>query len=257
MGKSIKEVLELGIFKKINHGVYGELDEEERKIYREKLIRDLDNDIQTKVLMECITQRYRQYFNRQLDEEDGTNLPLIKEINDYNSEKDKDTYKSDYVFITVNPREGVSLKEFEKTVSKSVQKTFIKKSLHVIEQRSEDMENLGRGFHTHILINKGDYRMSHLRREYARTFGKFCDVSNPHCFNISTCKPAHIIRRQNYMLGQKKDISKHQKQLMDIEFRKKFDFPVYYGQRFDQEIEDAKIKFIEDDPDIGDMLAGL
>lgn len=250
MGKTINEILQLGIFKKINHSIYGELDDEERKIYREKLIRDLDNDIQTKVLMECIHQRYRQHFNRQLDEEDGSNLPLIKEINDYNEKKEKETVKSDYVFITVNPRPGVAINDFVKTVNKSVEKTFIKKSLHVIEQRGENMEELGKGFHTHILLNKGDYRMSHLRREFARTFNKFCDVDNPHCFNVAICKNDDIVKRQNYMLSLKKDPAKHLKQEMDKHFRKKFNLPDYYGDRFDDEIKDNQ-------EDIGEMIAGL
>lgn len=260
MGKSIKDILTIATFKKMNHNIYAELDDEQKITYREKLVRDLDNDIQTKVLMECIQQRYKQYYNRMLDEEDGTNLPLIKEINDYNAEKEKETFKSDYVFITVNPRPGVALNEFVKTVNKSVQKTFIKKSLHVIEQRGEDMEELGKGFHTHILLNKGDYRISHLRREYARTFGKYCDVDNPHCFNVAICKPSDIAKRQKYILDMKKDPAKHKKQLMDIEFRKKFNLPVYYGNKFDEEIEVAKVKFIDDDDpdtDIAQIAAGL
>lgn len=254
MGKTISEILQLGIFKKINHGVYGELDDEERKIYREKLIRDLDNDIQTKVLMECIHQRYRQHFNRQLDEEDGSNLPLIKEINDYNEKKEKETVKSDYVFITVNPRPGVAINDFVKTVNKSVEKTFIKKSLHVIEQRGENMEELGKGFHTHILLNKGDYRMSHLRREFARTFGKVTDTSNPQWFKVDLCKPSDLANRQNYIVGRKKDPSKWLKQDMDIPFRKKFDILSEYGHRFDDEImQIAK----DGEEDIGEIIAGL
>jgi len=258
MGKSIKDILQIATFKKINFGIYNDLNTDEQEIYRNKLIRDLDNDIQAKVLMECIQQRYKQHFNRLLDEVDTeTDLPLIKEINDYNKKKEEETFKSDYVFITVNPRPGVALNEFVKTVNKSVQKTFIKKSLHVIEQRSEDMEELGKGFHTHILLNKGDYRMSHLRREFARTFGKYCDVDNPHCFNVDFCKPSDIYKRQNYMLGTKKDPAKHKKQLMDIEFRKKFNFSDYYGKKFDEDIEAAKVKFIDDDIDIGELAAGL
>jgi len=146
MGKSIKEVLQLATFKKINFGIYNDLDQDEQEIYRQKLIRDLDNDIQAKVLMECIQQRYKQHFNRLLDEVNtDTDLPLIKEINDYNAEKENERIKSDYVFITVNPREGIKLNDFTKVVSKSVEKSFIKTktATRVFGQRSLNARERG------------------------------------------------------------------------------------------------------------------
>jgi len=170
----------------------------------------------------------------------------MKEINEKKNKDDES--KSDFVFITVNPSPDVPLSDFRKAVDKSVKKTFIKKSLHVIEQRGETMEELGKGFHTHILIDKGDFRPSHLRREFARTFSKVCDTSNPHCFNINYCKIEDIPKRQNYILGSKKDVAKHKKQLMDKEFRKKFAIKEYYGELFSsQQLE----------PDIGEIAAGL
>lgn len=239
MGKTIKEVLEMATFKKINHGIYNELDDEQKIIYREKLLRDLDNDIQSKILMECIAQRYRKHFNRLLDEEDTENtLPLIKEINDYERKKDEETVKSDYCFITLSPdpAKNVSLSEFKKTVEKASKKSFIKKSLYVIEQRSDTLDNMGYGMHCHMLINKGDYRMSHMKREFARTFKDMIDTEQSGPFNFRLCKNKDLTNRQNYMLGDKKDEAKQKKQLIDKEWRKKMLISDYYGEKFDEDI---------------------
>lgn len=239
MGKTVKDLLEIATFKKMNHAVYQELDDEQKPIYREKLLRDLDNDIQSKILMECIATRYRKHFNRLLDEEDAEKtLPLIKEINDYERKKDEETVKSDYCFITLSPdpAKNVSLQDFKKTVEKASQKTFIKKSLYVIEQRSDNMENMGTGMHCHMLINKGDYRMSHMKREFARTFKGMIDTDNPGPFNFKLCKNSDLNNRQNYMLGDKKDEQKRIKQGIDKLWREKMNINEYYGEKFDEDI---------------------
>lgn len=210
---------------------------EEQQITLTKLTREIDEELQAKALTECIMSRYRAHFNKLLDEGDADDiLPLMKDINDEKKKKDEETTKSDYVFITVNPKSTVPLNEFQKLVNKSVEKSFIKKSLHVIEQRGENMDELGKGFHAHILINKGDYRLSHLRREFARTFNKVCDTDLHQCFNIQICKKSDLKKRQNYMIGVKDDEAKHKKQLMDKEFRKKFLIRDYYGELFDVDI---------------------
>jgi len=246
MGKTIKEVLQLATFKKINFGIYNDLDTEEQEIYRQKLIRDLDNDIQAKVLMECIQTRYRKHFNRMLDAVDTEDdLPLIKEINDYEKKKDEETTKSDYCFITISPdpAKNVSLPEFKKAIEKASKKSFIKKSLYVIEQRSATEEEMGYGMHCHLLINKGDYRMSHMRREFARNFKDMVDTDNPGPFNFKLCKSKDLINRQTYMLGDKKDPLKQQKQKIDKLWRAKVNINEYYGEKFDE--------------DIGELAAGL
>lgn len=243
MGK-IDDALTILAVRRAKLNVLGELAEEERHIYLDKLKRDIDDELKAKALQECILNRYRAHYSKLLDEGEADEImPLMKEINDEKKKKDDETIKSDYVFITVNPRPTAPLNEFTKIVNKSVEKTFIKKSLHVIEQRGETMEDLGKGFYCHILLNKGDYRISHLRREFARTFKNVCDVDNPHCFNVSLCKKSDLAKRQNYITGEKKDEEKHLKQKMDIEFRKKFLIKDYYGELFDV--------------DIGEFAAGL
>lgn len=220
-----------------------EMTDEQRKAYLEKTKRDIDEELQIKALQECLLNRYRAHFNKLLDEGEADDiLPIVKEYNE-DQQKKEEKIKSDYAFITINPHPQASLTEFKAALDKSVKKSFIKKSLFVIEQRAENMEELGKGFHAHMLIKKDDYRFSHLRREFASTFKKLCDTSNPSCLNISLCKKEDIKKRQNYMLDKKADELKHLKQKFDIEFRKKHFFKDYYGDKFDE--------------DIGELISGI
>lgn len=239
MGK-VNDCLTALAVRRMNTGVYNDMSVEQKEIYLEKLKRDIDEELQMKALQECLMTRYRAHFNKLLDEGEADDiLPIVKE---YNIEQDKkdDKYKSDYAFITINPHPQASLTEFKQALDKSVKKSFIKKSLHVIEQRGENIEEVGRGFHAHILINKGDYRFSHLRREFASTFKKLCDTSCSGAFNIKLCKKEDLGNRQSYMLDMKADPAKHLKQQFDKVFRKNNLFKDYYGELFDKEIKEVK-----------------
>lgn len=220
-----------------------EMTDEQKKAYLEKTKRDIDEELQIKALQECLMTRYRAHFNKLLDDGEADEiLPIVKEYNEEQQKKDE-KIKSDYSFITINPHPQASLTDFKLAIEKSVKKSFIKKSLYVIEQRAENMEELGKGFHCHMLIKKDDYRFSHLRREFASTFKKLCDVSNPGCLNISLCKKEDLKKRQTYMLGTKLDKEKHLKQKFDIEFRKKHLFKDYYGDKFDEDIGELAAGF--------------
>lgn len=238
MGK-ISDALDFLAVKRMKLDLYEMMSDDEKVDYMNMLKKQIDDELRAKALQEVLLNRYRSYYSKLLDEGDGDEiLPLMKDINEEKKKKDDETMKSDYVFITVNPKPDIPLSDFRKVVDKSMQKTFIKKSLYVIEQRGEDMDSLGKGFHTHILINKGDYRVSHMRREFARTFNKVCDVDNPHAFNVMLCKKTDLKKRQNYMIGVKSDDAKHLKQKMDKVFREKFAIRDYYGELFDEDIGD-------------------
>lgn len=232
MGK-IDDILTYLCMKRVNFQLYAMLTPEEQEIHLNTIRREINEEFEAKAFQEVLMSKMKSHFSKMIDEGEADNaIPLMKSINEEKAKRDEETAKSDYAFITVNPKPDISLSEFKKVIEKSSQKTFIKKKLYVIEQRGEDDKELGKGFHMHMLINKGDYRNSHLRREFGRTFDKYCDISNPHCFNISLCKEEDIIKRQNYMLNWKRDKMKHAKQLMDKVFRKKFGIADHYGEVF-------------------------
>jgi len=215
------------------------LNADEKELYMTNLKREIDDELRAKALQECILNRYRAHYSKLLDDGDGDEvLPLMKEINEIKKKNDEETMKSDYCFITLSPdpKKNTPLGEFRKAVEKASKKSFIKKSLYVIEQRSSTEDNMGTGFHAHMLINKGDYRMSHMRREFARTFKDIIDTENYGAFNFKLCKKSDLGNRQNYMLGDKKDPEKQKKQIIDRLWREKLFITPFYGEKFDEDI---------------------
>jgi len=243
------DMLEFLVMKRVKLSTYDMFNPEQKVEYLQKIRNDIEDEFKVKAFSECILNKYRAHYNKLIDEGNADEcMPLMKVINQEKAKADES--KSDFCFITVNPAPGVPLSDFRKAVEKSVKKTFIKKSLYVLEQRGETMEELGKGFHTHILIDKGDFRPSHLRREFARTFSKVCDTSNPHCFNVNYCKIEDLPKRQKYMLGVKSDPKKHQKQRIDRPFRRKFAIKDYEGELFAPWDDDDK-------NDIAQLVAGF
>lgn len=185
--------------------------------------------IKRQAFKDVLTDLYKSYYRDEISK--GIYDELIPDLKIIRESKD-DKFKSNYLFITINPRPSVNLIEFTNLLAKSVTKSWICKYLYVIEQRSDNEDELGKGFHAHMLIDKGDYRFSHANREFASTFKKVCDIQNFHTFNFALCKESDLSKRQNYMLGRKADIEKHKKQDMDILFRKRYNFSDYYGDKF-------------------------
>jgi hypothetical protein len=133
----------------------------------------------------------------------------------------------EWYFLTINPRPEITLKEFMKTIQKAVLKRWITYYIFVIEQRGENEEELGKGFHTHIIFNKG---IKHCKvvLEMSNTFKKMCDTSNFHLFNLKNIGDLEKQRKIEYITGTKADEAKHLKQQMDIIFRKKENLKSYY-----------------------------
>lgn len=178
-----------------------------------------------------VMKYYEDYYRYRI--EDGTYndiIPLIKEVVD---KKEKNNIKSDYLFVTVNPRPTVNITDFINICSKVITKPWIQKYLYVIEQRGANEDEVGKGFHAHFLIHKIPSKsFAHARREFESSFRKFCDTQNYHTFNFAFCKDLDIPKRQNYLVGLKADPEKHIKQEFDKKFRKIYEIPDYYGMLF-------------------------
>lgn len=231
MGK-VSDILDVMAHRQIPMNLLNVMNDDEIKMYRDNIRMTIDNDIKCQALKEVLLSRYKAHYNMLLDAGDADDiLPIIKELR----EKEDNNFKSNYVFITVNPRPPYDIesqKKFINICQKVFNKPWIKKYCAVIEQRGENDDDCGKGFHLHMLLDKGDYRFSHLRREFVSSFNRICDTSNLSCFNISYCKEVDIEKRQNYMIGRKADESKWKKQDMDVIWRKRYGIANYYGETF-------------------------
>ena len=123
-----------------------------------------------------------------------------------------------YYFLTINPPPHITLKDFLKAVYKSVSKKWLSVGLFVIEQRGETQQEAGRGFHTHILFNKGQ-KHSIIVREMKNSFKHIVDIENTHFFNLKNIDTEEYKRKEEYILYEKADPEKHLKQEIDILFR--------------------------------------
>lgn len=141
--------------------------------------------------------------------------------------KNKIEIEKEWYFLTVNPKPDIKLTDFMKTIEKALKKRWINYYIMVIEQRGESEAEIGKGFHTHIIFNKG---IKHCKviTEMSNTFKKMCDTSNYHLFNLKSIGEEEKKRKVEYILGEKADVEKHLKQQMDIIFRERNKLKSYY-----------------------------
>lgn len=208
-----------------------------REEYIQKLMKDFDRQTDIQALRDVILQKKKSYFSTMIDTGIADErFPIFKELREFNDKN----IKSDYVFVTVcpDPKLNVSILDILASIKKIDKKTWIKRKLYVIEQRGENEQELGKGTHLHFLLEKGDYRFSHVKREFGAAFVRMGDPSNPGFLDIKMVKEKDIPNWQNYITQRKKDPSKWIKQDMDKLFRQKYNIPDYYGKLFAEDVNE-------------------
>lgn len=119
-------------------------------------------------------------------------------------------------------------------------KKWVESYLYVYEQRSETLDELGKGFHFHSLIKKPSNKPPfQIMREFKNTIKKIVDVENHHFFNIKYIDHPEALRKQIYICGQKADENKHKKQEMDIIWRQREKIEQYYNLNYITEQDGA------------------
>eukprot|EP00481_Brizalina_sp_1-RS-2013_P003553 TRINITY_DN962_c0_g1_i2.p1 TRINITY_DN962_c0_g1~~TRINITY_DN962_c0_g1_i2.p1 ORF type:complete len:138 (+),score=12.85 TRINITY_DN962_c0_g1_i2:229-642(+) len=100
-------------------------------------------------------------------------------------EKRKTLKNYTHIFLTINPPPAMNLQDFHNKVNKTISKNWIEGYIYVLEQRGENLEEIGKGFHTHILLKlRGHKRKSEIDREIKNTWKKILDTDNYHILNI-------------------------------------------------------------------------
>lgn len=185
-----------------------------------------------------LDEDYRAMCNKLYD------LYLISQLGLNTIVKKRETNKIySHIFLTINPPPSMLLEEFKKLVEKTLrtskgQKLWIEGYLYVLEQRGENDIEIGKGFHTHILIKlAGHKKKSEIDRELKNVWKSKLDVDNYHIFNIKYIDEAEQKRKQSYMLCQKAEEHKHLKQHYDIIWRKNNSLEKYYFLDYNIEVE--------------------
>jgi len=136
-----------------------------------------------------------------------------------------------YIWITVCPNEKiVSLPMFVAKMTKMMSKKWITNYLYVYEQRGENLAELGKGFHFHLILEKPKNKAyTHILRELANSVDAVTDSSNPQWYNVRAISEEEKDRKITYTTGRKADQSKWLKQDMDIIWRPTVGILPYYN----------------------------
>ena len=156
-------------------------------------------------------------------------------VNIYHQYREKEANKlGNVLFITINPRPDINFHEFKLLCERYVGKKWIQSCIYVYEQRGKTVDELGKGFHSHMLLwRQPDKRPNQVISETKKHFAKVCEVENPSILNIKNCKSEDIDKRKKYMLDCKSvrdDPTKEVKQNMDIKWRTLIDIRSYYSK---------------------------
>ncbi len=139
-----------------------------------------------------------------------------------------------HIFLTINPKPEILLQTFlEKLKGFLYANKSFSDHLGIVEQRGTLEENLGKGFHAHILLKRkeGGKPPSEISRNLRRSWDKYCDTKNNHIFNIQYVDEEYLLDKYDYMFGEKKDKEKIPKQEADKTFRKQNNIPEFYGNK--------------------------
>jgi len=199
-------------------------------IFYKNKMGELDRQLRCDALQQVLKNKYIQYYNTLIETENVEELlPTLKKIKELRDKEDHLT-NSDYLFITISPAEGeIKPLALLKLLDRFCKLKWVHQFVYVLEQRfngipNDKYKNIGDGLHAHILLNRNKYKMSHLKRDYARVFG---------CYTINTDFGFRhfkdIMKTQKYIIGLKDDEDKQIKQRYDAEFRQKEGIKNYYG----------------------------
>ena len=142
-------------------------------------------------------------------------------------------HNNGYCFITINPSPTTTLTQLQEKVEKFVKRNMFEKYRYVYEQRSPTEENVGHGFHAHILLKRNlNYKPSKISLNTKNTFKGITQVDNPQILNIQHIGEDFAKDKDEYMNGVKTGEGKEAKQAIDKIFRQKNNLESVYGEEF-------------------------
>ena len=215
------------------------------KIIMKKIQLQLQNDRPiTSTNPDVSDEEYLKAQYNQLQEEQEYESKRIEQACVEKGYKDK----TDYTFITINPEnQHIPIDELKPQVEKIIEKTkWIRESeyAYVFEQRGKTLADT-HGLHCHMLIKTNDKPAHEVKREIFNKLGNLVNVEKvkkdfkrfnykegPVTFD-ATLNPMNRIK---YMLDWKKDPDKHIKQVVDKEYREKYNIDkiYYHGELLSQ-----------------------
>lgn len=190
--------------------------------------------LRQKAFERCVMRRMEKFYDAQIDKGAFDEImPIFKEIRKDEEETDN-IRKSQWYMLTFCPQDlYLDPFEFMKLIERIRKFKWVIHSFYVIEQRfngepNDKYKKEGDGIHIHMLMDKGDYKHSAVKRDVQRVFRDYAEYR----INIDyrMIREAHLGNYKSYMLGDKKDPSKQIKQQQDKIWRDKVGLREYYGE---------------------------
>ena len=165
---------------------------------------------------------------------DRFTIELYEYINNQKIEHKKQTAKkhhNGYLWITINPKPKVTLGNFIKFVNKITTKTCFTECTWAYEQRGVSPDDLGKGFHVHILAKRNvKYKPIKCKQNIKQSCKKYVgNVNNENQLNIQVIGEDFAKDKVIYIKSVKTGDGKDKKQAMDIPWREKYNIKPYYN----------------------------
>lgn len=145
-------------------------------------------------------------------------------------------HNNGFIWITVNPKPGVTLAEFQKKIIKLSNRKLFLETHYVFEQRGTTTEDMGKGFHAHILgkrnLNYKPYKCSECIKNTCKDL--VGNKNNQSHLNIQIIGPEYAKDKLDYIMSEKTGLKedgqpKALAQVIDIAWREKYNIPPYYN----------------------------
>lgn len=191
---------------------------EENEEIREMMIKCKPMIQTTYSMARAMEQKMKSLQLQKLNYQLENNL-LLKEQphlqNAYNEVKKIKEDTKPFYFITINPKPDTDFKEFVAKVNTIRNLSWISKMYWVFEQRGDSHASKGKGFHSHILLEKFDNEMGKIKSQMRRMFKDMCSQPYENTINVYQKKREWLEDKLEYIKGNKTDSEKPEKVIID------------------------------------------
>lgn len=196
--------------------------EMEMKIIYEEDYRNLKTIIKDKIKNNTLIMKY-PHCRKTND--------IYKEAEQIRAKNKKE--KKGFLFITICPEEGKFGDKFIEEVKSIFSWSWVNEMIIVFEQRGNTTETMGKGAHTHILIKDWDNEISKATLQIQKKFKPYVGATLygkklEEVINVQQKKMEWLDDKMEYILGDKTDLGKPEKQAIDKLWRQKLNLQTHY-----------------------------
>lgn len=175
--------------------------------------------------IDCISwdEFYKQNEKRELN--------LYKYAKALHSKSKEEEIKTKVFMITIRPKDNmVAFETFKADVELFISELPFKEVEYCYEQKGESLEELGKGFHTHIVFStdKVNYWQSHILRDAKKKKYGFLKYTKANCIQVD--KVICEKRAREYIRGIKNDEEKELSCQFDEVWRKQLEMVTIFRE---------------------------